>query len=529
VARPLRLRHKLVLGLVLVIASIGLLLGGALLGLSSYVYAGQVVDNKLSLIQVVVILRDRVHMLAVGGDRPRTREEERDYILSELAKIRQDLATFRMMRASARTLDTTDPDNGEGIDHYENEIEKLVAELDASVRRPAAGVRSQGDRRIIDEPDIRERYNRLARESTELFTLLRSHVSQVNEWAAANHKRGMAIASSATALSIILVLTLLYYFRAWVFRPIRLLQEGVRRVHQGDFDKPIQLKSEDELQELADEFDAMTKRMRAVYTDLANQVNERSRQLVRSERMVSVGFLAAGVAHEINNPLASIAFSAEAMERRLQELAANAKPAEAQAVAKYLQVIQQEAFRCKQITQKLLDFSRTGGKREPADLGRLVQDVIDVTRVLPPHRNKSVQFTPVPLTASVSTTDIKSVVLNLVVNSLESMDDGGVLAISLTRDGEQAVLTFRDTGCGMSGEVLENIFEPFFTRRRTGNGTGLGLSISHQIIDAHGGSIAAASDGPGRGSTFIVRLPLRGAETGPATVPFPNRPLAVAA
>ncbi len=121
-----------------------------------------------------------------------------------------------------------------------------------------------------------------------------------------------------------LVLTLLYYFRVWVFAPIKQLQAGVHRVHEGNFDHPIRLGSQDELEELANEFNAMTARLREVYKDLARQVNERTRQLVRSERMVSVGFLAAGVAHEINNPLASIAFCAEALERRLHDLLARA-------------------------------------------------------------------------------------------------------------------------------------------------------------------------------------------------------------
>ena len=137
-----------------------------------------------------------------------------------------------------------------------------------------------------------------------------------------------------------------------------MLQGGVQRVHSGDFNHPIRLESRDELEELANEFNEMTARLSAIYADLARQVNERSRQLVRSERMVSVGFLAAGVAHEINNPLASIAFCAEAMERRLQDLLSSAKGADAEAVIKYLKVVQQEAFRCKQITQKLLEFGR---------------------------------------------------------------------------------------------------------------------------------------------------------------------------
>src|SRR5262249_47964191 len=159
--------------------------------------------------------------------------------------------------------------------------------------------------------------------------------------------------------AVALVLTMLYYFRAWMFSPIRELQAGVQRVHGGNFDQPITLTSGDELQELADEFNAMVARLSAVYADLARQVNERSRQLVRSERMVSVGFLAAGVAHEINNPLASILFCSEALERRLHEVLsalvvqAGANPADAEVLTRYLKMIQQEALRCKDITQKL--------------------------------------------------------------------------------------------------------------------------------------------------------------------------------
>ena len=102
--------------------------------------------------------------------------------------------------------------------------------------------------------------------------------------------------------------------------------------------------------------------------------------------------------------------------------------------------------------------------------------------------------------------------LNLVVNALDSMEEGGTLTIRLgLRDG-MAEMRFTDTGCGMSQDVLENIFEPFFTRSRTGKGTGLGLTISHRIINQHGGEIEAASDGPAKGSTFVVRLPLTESE-----------------
>jgi len=133
-----------------------------------------------------------------------------------------------------------------------------------------------------------------------------------------------------------------------------------------------------------------------------------------------------------------------------------------------------------------------------------------VAHHLPNARGKTIEFQPgAEVTALVSGPDVKSVVLNMVVNALDSMDEGGTLTTRLTTRGETAEMSFTDTGCGMTPEVLENIFEPFFTRNRTGNGTGLGLSISHQIVDQHGGTITASSDGPGRGSTFVVSFPLR--------------------
>jgi signal transduction histidine kinase len=100
------------------------------------------------------------------------------------------------------------------------------------------------------------------------------------------------------------------------------------------------------------------------------------------------------------------------------------------------------------------------------------------------------------------------VVLNLVTNALDSLGRGGVVNMSLRRDRQYATLTVKDDGCGMTPEVREHLFEPFFTRRRDGQGTGLGLSITYRIVTDHGGRIEAKSDGPGKGSELIVQLPL---------------------
>ena len=336
----------------------------------------------------------------------------------------------------------------------------------------------------------------------------------------------------ASIIGLLSIFGVMRVFR-WIFTPIRDLEAGVNRVAKGDFDHKIEVHSGDEMEDLAAAFNDMTGRLHDLYGDLARQVNERSRQLVRSERLASVGFLAAGVAHEINNPLASIAFCSEALEGRLADLLHQARSGgrrsdDEEVFARYLKMIQEEAFRCKKITEKLLEFSRSSERRrESTDLAALVQSVIDITQHLQSCKGKDIVFEPPServaggrIAAPVNAEEIKSVVLNLVVNALDSMAEGGKLSIKLGLHDGMAEMHFSDTGCGMSQEVLENIFEPFFTRSRTGKGTGLGLTISHRIINQHGGEIEATSDGPNKGSTFIVRLPLvesepRQAQPGP--------------
>ncbi len=314
--------------------------------------------------------------------------------------------------------------------------------------------------------------------------------------------------SSLMVLGMLCGLTML--FHRWVLLPLRLLQRGVRHVARGSFNYKIDLKSGDEMQDLAEAFNDMTAKISVTYADLERQVQERSRQLVRSERLAGVGFLAAGVAHEINNPLASIAFCAEALDHRLERLLKSPDHPDKSVVVNYLKMIQEEAFRCKNITEKLLDFSRCNDiKRERTDLAGLIQGVVEMIRHIGKYTGKSIIFHPrEAVIAFVDAQEIKQVVLNLIVNALEAMAGSGMLKIDARYNHGMAELVFTDNGCGMSPDVLENIFEPFFTRRRDGKGTGLGLSITHRIVNQHHGEIMASSPGVDRGSTFTVRLPI---------------------
>jgi two-component system NtrC family sensor kinase len=314
--------------------------------------------------------------------------------------------------------------------------------------------------------------------------------------------------SSLMVLGMLCGLTLL--FHRWVLLPLRLLQRGVRHVARGSFNYKIDLQSGDEMQDLAEAFNDMTSKISVTYADLEQQVQERSRQLVRSERLAGVGFLAAGVAHEINNPLASIAFCAEALDHRLARLLESPDPSDKGVVINYLKMIQEEAFRCKNITEKLLDFSRCNDiKRERTDLAGLIQGVVEMIRHIGKYTGKNIIFHPrEAVMAHVDAQEIKQVVLNLIVNALESMGGTGTLKIDARYNHGMAEMVFTDNGCGMSAAVLENIFEPFFTKRRDGKGTGLGLSISHRIVNQHHGEIMATSPGMDQGSTFTVRLPI---------------------
>ena len=226
---------------------------------------------------------------------------------------------------------------------------------------------------------------------------------------------------------------LMMLFHRWVLFPLRLLQRGVRHVARGSFDYKIDLKSGDEMQDLAEAFNDMTAKISVTYADLERQVQERSRQLVRSERLAGVGFLAAGVAHEINNPLASIAFCAEALDQRLERVLKTADHPDKGVVVNYLKMIQEEAFRCKNITEKLLDFSRCNDiKRERTDLAGLIQGVVEMIRHIGKYTGKHIIFYPrEAVVAYVDAQEIKQVVLNLIVNALESMGASGTLKIDV--------------------------------------------------------------------------------------------------
>jgi two-component system NtrC family sensor kinase len=250
-------------------------------------------------------------------------------------------------------------------------------------------------------------------------------------------------------------------------------------------------------------------RLSSSETDMARDVEDRSNQRVRSERLAGIGLLATGVAHEINNPLTAIVGASEGLQWRMADVAAKLPEGDAEVVREYLAMIQSESKRCRMITSKLLDFARgREGERSLYDVTAIVHEVIDMFRHVRQYQSRTIDVNRVdPCRAWCNGPEIKQVVINLVANALQATTEDGRLDICITPKPDHVEIVFRDTGSGMTPETLEHLFDPFYSTKGPGQGTGLGLSISHAIVDQHQGTLEAASAGPGKGSTFRLKLP----------------------
>jgi signal transduction histidine kinase len=329
---------------------------------------------------------------------------------------------------------------------------------------------------------------------------------------AADQKRRLALQAviglcgSVMVIAIILGVT---QYRS-VIGPLRRIGTGVRGFAKGNFDSRIALAGDQEFISLSGNFNQMADELSALYRDLELKVRTKSQELVRSQQLASVGYLAAGVAHEINNPLGIIAGYGE---RAMRQLSADINEQTIAKTLKALEVICEEAFRCKQITDRLLSLAQPGtAQRQVVSLATVADEVIANLAGLGSPGDRSLSFnseTSADLTVRACAGELKQVILNLLINAIEAVDTKkGNVQIKVSRHGDEIGLAVVDNGQGMTAQTLEHVFEPFFSLKRgERTGTGLGLSIARAIVDDHGGQLVAASDGPGLGSTFTIRLP----------------------
>ena len=292
------------------------------------------------------------------------------------------------------------------------------------------------------------------------------------------------------ALVVILTVTAVSLLSYNLLRPVRRLVNATQRIARGDLDFEVPVRSGDELGELTTAFNRMVK-------NLARTRNE----LVRSEKLVSLGRLSAGVAHEIRNPLNAMKAAIVYLQRRR---------AEDPLIAEYTGLVSEEIDRLNRFVTEFLYFAKQAPPRtQLTDLNKLILSVENLFEEQ--AKKNSIVFinrldSDLPL-IMVDAHQMEQVLINLVVNAMEAMPGGGSVTVSTIwlSSRDQARIMIHDNGHGISSRHLQNIFDPFFTTKETG--TGLGLTLSLGIVESHGGTINLKSQ-PGQGATVYVELPL---------------------
>jgi two-component system NtrC family sensor kinase len=312
-----------------------------------------------------------------------------------------------------------------------------------------------------------------------------------------------------------------------VYVPLRDLETGARRLATGDLEQSIPVRSNDEFGQVAAAFNAMTVALRDSRRELTEwghkleeKVAERTSKLraaeagaAEREKLASVGLLAAGIAHELNNPLTGILTFSHMIRKKVPDGSQDAED---------LDLVIRETKRCATIIRRLLDFAR---QRPPekkfADLNRVIDETVRLVERPANLHDIEIRLDLDPALPRVWIDEdlVKQVVMNVLVNAQHAIAGKGGIEIRSRRvpqprsaePGAPPVpmveVSVADTGCGIAAENLKRIFDPFFTSKGVGKGTGLGLSVSHGIVKAHGGAIEVEST-PGTGSTFHIYLPM---------------------
>jgi two-component system NtrC family sensor kinase len=304
---------------------------------------------------------------------------------------------------------------------------------------------------------------------------------------------------------MVLALGLGYIIANKMSRPVHQLIEASNQVSQGNLSPEIGPISKSEIGLLQKTFKEM---LTSLQERDKRQKVESEIKLLQSEKQASVGKLAGGVAHEINNPLTGI-FTFTHMLLRRKDLPEDLRSD--------LETIAQETERVRKIVKGLLDFSRqTELDREPTDINRLIRHTISLVENQALIKGVSLNFEPgegLPM-ITLDRNQMQSVLLNIIINALDATEAGGSITVtsgigvSTSKPGQNGIeILCTDTGCGISPENLNKLFDPFFTTKEVGQGTGLGLSVSYGIVERHGGTIWVQSK-VGKGSTFKVWLPI---------------------
>jgi signal transduction histidine kinase len=310
----------------------------------------------------------------------------------------------------------------------------------------------------------------------------------------------------ALALIVVVGIVINIKLATSIATPIRTLEKISRKIAEGDFSEHIEVKGKDELASLETAFNQMEDRLKNALWSLEHTIEklrEKQAQLVEAEKLALVGKLAAGIAHEINNPLTSVlTFSNLMLEQCPPDDPRHEK----------LKLMARETNRARTIVRQLLNFGReTVIKPEKININQPVSEIADSLAAQDAFKGIGLDLKLAENLPEVNAdpAQIGQVVMNLLLNAIHSITPPGRIEV-VTRKIENSVeIVFRDTGAGIPEENIHKIFDPFFTTKDASKGTGLGLAVSYGIIKKHGGEIEVAST-VGKGSTFIVRLPIYG-------------------
>nr|MBN2276824.1 HAMP domain-containing protein [candidate division Zixibacteria bacterium] len=341
--------------------------------------------------------------------------------------------------------------------------------------------------------------------------------------------------TAAILLSLMVVMSAIIIISAFVriiTRPIESLVEVTYQISKGDLSKTVDVVRSDEIGLLAESFNRMIESLKQSQKEiedynrtLEEKIIDRTReledaqaQLIQSEKMVAIGQLAAGVAHELNNPLGGILGYAQfTLEKIQKKTAGEISQKDIDSYVRYLTDIEAQSRRCKAIVQNLLKFSRTSQTVEfnDVDINAVVEDTLTfVEHQLMMNQVKLVKdFDPNLPIIQGNPSQLQQVFTNIIINAMHASDPGTQIRLT-TRfapplgEFQGAVeITITDQGRGISQENMKKIFEPFFTTKEVGKGTGLGLSVSYGIVKEHGGEIRVKSQ-VSQGTTFTIIIPL---------------------
>jgi two-component system NtrC family sensor kinase len=364
------------------------------------------------------------------------------------------------------------------------EIAGATERLDETFQRRIVPAVLRGDEAFVQEEHhraqeivsfIQDRTERLVRRFEDSIGGFEAHATMIEH-------RVILLTVAYLILAPALAIGIALYVGRSVARPLARLSAGAERIGKGDLATRIHLGTHDEFEALARRFNAM-----------ASSLREHEDKLVETEKLAGIGRLAAGVAHEINNPLGVILGYTRLLRRGAVD-----------GVAEDLAVIEDEVLRCKEIVQGLLELSRPvpySAERVPLRL--LAEDVVSRLQDAAAVRDVTFHLDGAAEAAG-NGTKLRQVVLNLVRNAAEAAGPGGSVDVTLRESGEFAEVAVGDSGPGLDTDARHKLFEPFFTTKPAG--TGLGLAISQSIARAHRGTIEVATS-PRGGALFTLRVP----------------------